>query len=1074
MRRLQRESLNAQEIPRRIPAFPAPPITRFTADAEMEDDIISNPSDEEGRHPMTLADLGKSSEQQELLSQYSRNEGSRPLPPLPHSREPSNQYSYYGSLPSHSREPSADRLGAMVAAQYSEQAHARTPSIPAAPKKDLNPFAKPFVFGTRPSPLAGAAPTSVPASVHSEAASSPAQASAPTHSRLPSLGTSYVLNASAREFKPSGFTFRPPEGVPELSFSESALPAGEGSRPLPETPYGAIQTTASQGREKRQRRSLSPGGTETDESDYDEPDSMVSFKFPRAPEVTMVFNKSAPASISPAANRIVEQLEAAASAMEKPATFSQLSGTAPPILPPFLGQESRSLVDTINATDFLSVDATRGSILNDDQSSPVVPLPSGQKQKRAPIPLDFKHPVSTNMVPAGLFKNLANGDAEDRLRSARGQGHSIDFSDARSDVSLDDLAMPAISRKATNRVPMPEDLDVSEEDYDDVSSGEEPRSRRSSVGIPDSPESQDSIVPPNNTEYSKGLRLTERVESLLDRKFELLREDILARAPVTGTFVSRDTDELVREAMAMFRTQLRDSVSKGLDDSSMDARGELDFEMIRSIVEQGQEETRRHIHEDLAVILQNVKDSEGSSASESVMDLIRSMQEVKVNVLASNAHLLERLASIETSSPKDREGLVFDVISALRPQLAAIRNEPIDYEGLTMQLSQAVKPHITQLIDLASDKRETAVLIAERLMPILQSIASTPAAIDTGSLVSELTATINRVIAPIDTHNIKEQVADLVVERLNSRLTVRDNDIANGFDSLKGKFTEVIQPLSGRFNEVHERLSALSSQYADASSKAQETLAQQSGPLRDLPSLLERVDNVGEIAASIHSRLTQQESLSRSDQERIEELIRTTNASHPVMTSETEEALRDAQRLLTTLSPLSGSVHEALASYDSKQSDILSRLQSVLDSANEIRKLSAANAELHSQLGKARSQHGQARVEKDNLNEKLLSVSTERDRLQARVEELEKAAVDRAVEHAAVEARNIEQERAMQTALDRLKASDVNAQTQQERVSGLEKANRDLSVEIYQLKSKVIIFIVFYLVILVTKHISDH
>jgi hypothetical protein len=38
-----------------------------------------------------------------------------------------------------------------------------------------------------------------------------------------------------------------------------------------------------------------------------------------------------------------------------------------------------------------------------------LPIPLSMKAHCAPIPLDFKHPVSTNTVPAGLFKKLANG-----------------------------------------------------------------------------------------------------------------------------------------------------------------------------------------------------------------------------------------------------------------------------------------------------------------------------------------------------------------------------------------------------------------------------------------------------------------------------------------------------------------------------------------------------------------------------------------------------------------------------------------------------------------------------------------
>ena len=38
-----------------------------------------------------------------------------------------------------------------------------------------------------------------------------------------------------------------------------------------------------------------------------------------------------------------------------------------------------------------------------------LPIPLSMKARRVPIPLNFKHPVSTNTVLAGLFKALANG-----------------------------------------------------------------------------------------------------------------------------------------------------------------------------------------------------------------------------------------------------------------------------------------------------------------------------------------------------------------------------------------------------------------------------------------------------------------------------------------------------------------------------------------------------------------------------------------------------------------------------------------------------------------------------------------
>ncbi|THH09411.1 hypothetical protein EW145_g2020 [Phellinidium pouzarii] len=1057
LRRIHREAIREQEIPRRIPEFPRPPEDQYVY-RDGDSDIISNPS-EEGRPVANYSNLNLDNQHYPKQAVDANSRVSRPLPPLPHSRDPSNPYSYYGSLPSHSRGPSDHFVNGQLNVPDSRPdsaRHGKTPSISSSTKKDLNPFAKPFVFGARPAFTSAVAPPSVPVSVQSETASSPAQISAPSHSRLPSIGTTHVLNAGAQEFKPGGFTFRPPEGVPKLAFPEPIIPITEASRPLPETPMAGM-SRAVQGREKRQRTSLSPLGSDSYESEDEEGhDSMSSFRFPRAPESTMVFTRSAPTSPSPATNRSAAALNASA----KPFTFSGFSNL-PPILPPLLGQEQRSLVDTLTATDLLSINATRGSVLNDDQRSPELTLPSTHRQKRAPIPLDFKHPISTNMVPAGLFKNLANGDAEERVRSARAQGSSLEFSDARSDVSLDDLSVPAISRKATKRVAKPEDLDVSQDGYD-VSSKGTSHSRRSSMATSDSPDFRESIVPPNTTLYSDGLRLTETIESILDQKIDSLRQDLISHAPVEGDFVSNSTSELVKEAMAMFRTQLCESATKGLEDSSMDARGELDFEMIKSIIEQGHENTRKHIQEDLATILRNIKDSEGSATPGSILDLVRGLQELKANILASNAHLSDRLSAVEATSPyaihQEREQFIFDLLSALGPQLAVLRSDPIDYEDLTMQLTQAVKPHISQLIDLASDKRETAELIANRLMPILQSIASTPTVFDTGNLITEMTATINRAIAPVDTHMIKEQVADLVVERLDSRLAVRDNDIAVNFDGMKSKLTDAISPLLVHFDGLSEVIDTLSRGQTDLSMKSFDFISKQSDAVKDISRVAEKLGGVAETVDLVQSLLLQQQEIEKSRNqhlERIETSVESISSTHTDFVGEKEEIMSISKQLLNELTPIPDSVSCALSAYGTKQAEFMSRMQSAQDMSQELRRLTTTNVDLQAQLVKARGLHGQVRVEKDNLNAKVITAESERDRLREKFEEMQAAALVQAAEFAALETRNAEQERAMHTALDRLKISDVNAQTQQERIAELEKTNRELTLEKHQLKLKV-------------------
>ena len=1051
----------AQEAPRRLPEFPRPPQDKYVPHND-DEDIISNPSDEGRLMTFDNHAINGMHYLHGMVDPNSR--GSRPLPPVPHSRDPSNQYSYYGSLPSQSPDRFTSGQLSLPASRPASTHHTKTPSLSSS-KKELNPFAKPFVFVGRVPSAAPAAPPSIHTSAQSEAGSSLAQNTDPTHNRTPSFGATRRLNVAAREFKPGTFTFRPPEGVPQLSFPESAP---ENCRPLPEPPIVGV-TTAVQGREKRRRTSLSDVSYETNDSEDENANvSMTSFRFPPALEPVTVFMRSAPTSPSLAANRTATTLNTST----KPGTFSGFSNLPPPTLPPLLIQE-RTSPDGLSSADFPSMNATRGSMLGEDHQSPDVTLPNLQKQKRAPIPLDFKHPISTNTVPAGLFKNLGSGDA-DVARNGRPRNGGLDFSESRSDVSLDDLSVPAISRKATRRIPKPEDLDETEDEFDGASNASNDgvsRDDQTEATRPESPASRSSMLPPDVASYSQGLRLEERIESFLDHKINTLHDDLLAQFKGSG-FVSSSTDELVREAMAMFRTQLRDSAAKSLNDSSMDAHGDLDFEVIRGVIEQGQEDIRKSIQDDLAMILKNMRDTEGITASESILDLIRDVQELRANVLASSAHITERLDAVEATGPRkdmmaDREGLVMDILSGLTPHLAAIRSEPIDYEGLTAQLSQAVKPHISQLIDLASDKRETAGLIVEQLMPVLQSFASEPRQFDVGDLVSEVSATINRIIAPIDTHAIKEQVADLVVERLDSRLATRDNDIAVNFEILKNKVAEAILPLLGQLSNVGDGVKSLSSEQRSLSGAIRESSSKQVDTLHTLANLSEQFGRFTETLASVQSLMSKQVEDSDVRNEllgRIETSIGIKGVTGSgLSTKEKEEIISVNREVLARLDPVSESVTSVLLTIGEKHGEVVSRLQAMDESSQEIRKLTAQNADLQSQLAKARSQHGSIRVQYEDLASKVVSAEDERDQLRRKVEELNSAALAHVAEFAALEARNSEQERAMLAALDRLKISDVNAQTFQERIAELEKANREMMQENQQLKLKVCHFFAFRL-----------
>ncbi|KAA1478536.1 hypothetical protein DENSPDRAFT_885971 [Dentipellis sp. KUC8613] len=166
-------------------------------------------------------------------------------------------------------------------------------------------------------------------------------------------------------------------------------------------------------------------------------EAMTSFRFP--PDSPSV-RRSAPPSPAQSTRRAN-----GLNATVRPFTLSTFSSNSLPFgagegvgmpEPQLYGQEGESPEDDDDDGEEL-----RGS----DRELPVSPT---MKAGRAPIPLDFKHPVSTNTVPAGLFKALANGEDERTRRTARSRLSSREIFDHVSRPSLNDLNMPAISRSA--------------------------------------------------------------------------------------------------------------------------------------------------------------------------------------------------------------------------------------------------------------------------------------------------------------------------------------------------------------------------------------------------------------------------------------------------------------------------------------------------------------------------------------------------------------------------------------------------------------------------------------------------
>ncbi|KAI0089817.1 hypothetical protein BDY19DRAFT_889029 [Irpex rosettiformis] len=1040
LRRAQQQGRDL-EAPRRLPKFPQPPQTTFVSSAaplhHPDDDVISNPSDEEHHelrdHFMAF--------QPSHFSRPSSNHGpmARALPPLPHSRASSAHFSYHDPALAHSREASDQFTPGGL--------HPRP-----ARTEALNPLAKPFVFGaaatitikapSAPIPIVpppAPAPVAIPVSAP---AAPPAAAGSPSHTRVPSLGK--PLNVAAPEFKPGGFTFKPPPGLPKLTFPPAEVVA---PRPLPEPPVAtASPARATQGREKRLRRSSTT--SLADDEDNEGNDTMASFKFPpSAPVISLddvkPLRHSAPTTPPAEAETIRDNTVNAF-------TFSGFSSNMAFSQGQAASENFVARGDALEGDDE-EIDAPADV---DPGSSRELPFPPTAKPKRAPIPLDFKHPVSTNTVPAGLFKALVNGDDSRTRTSVRSRLSSRDIFEHSNRPSLDDISMPTISRmKSRNRLftdpgfreQSPDDMDV----FAPRRASLPPRGRADSF---------------SGSEFEMDMTVTredmqiyeQRLKSILDEKIGGLRRalDEFKQAKA-GKSISSDMDAKITEVIQLFRTQLQDSATKSLDDTQIDGRGEFDFEMLKDIIEQSHAEARNMMQQDL----ENwIASSRGSSLEFKKFSEDLAERTVKA-VLQATSQITMHLHTLEQSRPSisnERETIVHDVVSALAPAFASLRQESVDYDGLTAQLSQAVKPHITQLIDLASDKRETAGLIVERLVPLLPTLQAQGPAVDTEALIGRLTIEMRKILGPMDAHEIKEQVSDLVVERLDSRLAVRDRALSP--EAIAEKVNDSVKTLLLPLQDIK---AAVDSVKSARSSPTQADLSglrsEVSAALAELPG---RFAPVVSALESARAEFASQKNNTNKDEPTEE---------HVLQIRDTLDQMADDQRRLFTVNTeladfcqdivkhvdaLPEAMVEATRVLQNAHADMLEHNTSKKD-AEEIRRLMNNNSELQVHLAKARGAHGQVRVEKDALADRLRTVETERDEMHSKLNAVESLVEQKSAAIAAAEVKNAELEAALAQALERIKSADVASQESQNRISGLEKKNVEVVAEKQQLQTKV-------------------
>lgn len=746
----------------------------------------------------------------------------------------------------------------------------------------------------------------------------------------------------------------------------------------------------------------------------------------------------------------------------EPFTFAGFSAVAQlPIVPsPMPLKDSRDVVAHVAISpEELTLQGettnTKGVDVDVDVDGDVEEYPS--PHKRAPIPLDFKHPVgSNNTVPAGLFKALAN--EERTRRTVRSRLSSREIFEPFRQPSMDDNDVPAISHSRSHRptAGSKEIGGVTISDDDVFGTNNHHHSRRRS-SLPDnladlSSVSQESVSPQDLTSRMELHRIEHIITEILDTKFNELKKEIASSAAKNGSALNPNTEAQIADVISLFRTQLQESATRSLEDTQMDARGEMDFQLIRDVVEEGQKELLAIVRHELRGV------GGGGGGGQDVKGVVESVGSRVIGAIRESiSDMTARQEAMAHAAPaRERDALVDKLATVLSPMLASIRNEPIDYEFLTNQLAQAVKPHITQLIDLASDKRETASIIVESMLPLLPSMREP--AVDTDAITLQLIAEVRRAIAPIDAFEIREQVADLVVERLDSRLAVRDK--AFSVEMIAGKVNEsvaqILEPAMKVVPAKVESLTGAQNGFKASQEKLGSIVERTLEAVESLPTSLKKgVEGVLGGQKELLDRLEAAVSKPREKDEdmlEVKVLVEALAVSQKEAIGHNDETLALNKDILAEVQAIPETVTTATAALQTALTEIIKSRDS---SNKELEDLRKANNDYQVQLAKARGAHGQVRVEKDVLNEKLAAVEAEREKSRAQVKNLEQASLTEVAERTALEARNVELEEALSKALSRLQAADVASQSSTDRIAELEKFNVELANTRNGLESKV-------------------
>ncbi|PVF94544.1 hypothetical protein CPB86DRAFT_808513 [Serendipita vermifera] len=830
------------------------------------------------------------------------------------------------------------------------------------------------------------------------------------------------------------------------------------------------------------------------------------------------------------------------------------SVTAPvdaPVVPSIVTKVT-SPPPALTAETQLAIDAkTRSGIMRSPKPPPLTELPGRhvdlderpnsssassaaralpQPPQRAQTLLDdFKsHPVSANTVPASFFRKKASAsNPSDNHHNAGSDGDddgvplallrprlgSRDLLEHSHRPSLDDIHMPTIARKSV-KVPETEIKVKSPVDKVPVTPEIITINRRSSLPMPRSAPASSLGSDVDSPLKKRFVVEPKRVDNLIEEKMETLRLDI--RNLVEQHLVKLNTPTSTRSEEALMRIArlMREHADERQGKEHLAAErlkvvSSLDPELVRNIVEDSNKEVCASVQRDLSDFARRIQ---STTQNHPGVDVHRSVEEQASRIItalsSSTMNLATRLEALHALVERPVAQPVHhrvpsheELLKVLRPHLEQLRSSSFDVDTVTARLAEAVKPTLADFIDLASDKGETADLIVSKLAPVLASVR--PPQFDTQAVAAQLAANVNRFIPPVDSHALTEQVADLVVERLDSRLTVRDKALRP--EILAQKVTEAITPLvandhmetlllrvaqqDGQFETQKAQIQALEAailrdigtttdkilhhlsgvtpkvpSYSDASSaRAPQTVnfdpilseLQRLAKTNSSQALLDEMDGLRQEIRSQFETLMDtppdpQDGIAASQATLVEVAQQTQNLLdsglsdllHAQQQSSTQ--MQDMQANYAALHKQIAALPEHLAVASQAANHAQSELLSKLRVLPEINDLQNQRMELQVQLNKARSSYGQVRSEKEVLSERLQNIESERNRLREELQSLKNTLSEKESDVSLAATKADQTNNALQHALARVESSEAITKALREQILRMESTHRDL------------------------------